>query len=351
MLSAALGVLVEETETQVDSPTIIEEAIVSSSDHGSDQATKAGLEAGSTLFDGLLPLDETEAVEVEPANSETERRAEGDLSLRPAFATDLAETQLSRSADGTAASEVLPTGASLSIALPTSSSQADSESVSDYTADAAGSAVEEMLASGLGLAAPPPDPKASSAASDSSVNSFFGETNTLITDSLTSSSLSEQTVSWLGGSTSWSTASSWSTGVLPTAADHVVIDLPGGFTLFVDGQFAAASVTLGGAGLSHTLQISSGNSLTVSGDILVRGNGTLALFGTLSVGGGLIEGELRWAGGVLAASGAGSGTLELASDAVTLISNPGTKTLQGLTLFNRGTSPGTLDLGCSVMLG
>jgi hypothetical protein len=66
------------------------------------------------------------------------------------------------------------------------------------------------------------------------------------------------TVSWVGGSGSWSTGSNWSSGSVPTSANIVVINQPGNIQVTLNGS---ASV----------------GSLSVTGDTLVVSNGTLSI--------------------------------------------------------------------------
>src|SRR5271170_4454938 len=66
------------------------------------------------------------------------------------------------------------------------------------------------------------------------------------------------TVSWIGGSGSWSTATNWSSDAVPTSANIVVIN-----------QLGNIQVTLTGIG--------SVGSLNVTGDTLIVSNGTLSV--------------------------------------------------------------------------
>ena len=83
-----------------------------------------------------------------------------------------------------------------------------------------------------------------------------------------------QTNTWDGsGGGNWSTASSWSLGVVPTAAHDVVI--PNGVTTTVTVNTTAVckTLTMNGGGSPNNLSISGTNSLTVTGAITI-GAGT-----------------------------------------------------------------------------
>ena len=79
-------------------------------------------------------------------------------------------------------------------------------------------------------------------------------------------------VTWNGGSGVWDTATLWSTGAIPGAADAVTIDAGGSYTVTLNGTAdAAASILLNSAAATLSIQ------------------GTLALGGTLAPEAGTLE--------------------------------------------------------------
>ena len=119
------------------------------------------------------------------------------------------------------------------------------------------------------------------------------------------------TVSWVGGSGDWSTATNWSTGLLPGTNDDVVINPPG-------GPFTITHST--GSHIVHSIQSQqaftlSGGSLTVSNTVQVNSTFTLS-------GGTLVEATV----------------LQSTNGAVLIVNNSG-GTLSGVTVN------GTLDVG------
>ncbi|MGE0161337.1 MAG: beta strand repeat-containing protein [Gemmatimonadales bacterium] len=78
----------------------------------------------------------------------------------------------------------------------------------------------------------------------------------------------------LGGN--WSDGANWSMGVAPTAADSVVIDLAGTYTVTLDVNATVGSLTLGGASGTQTLS-GAFRTVTLAGVSDVRPSGRLAL--------------------------------------------------------------------------
>lgn len=109
--------------------------------------------------------------------------------------------------------------------------------------------------------------------------------------SLSSLLINAQTRTWDGGGdgVNWGDANNWSSNILPTAGASI----PYGYNVTVNGDFNCSSVTFigtGSIGTTSTLQINSGNTLTVSGAItmnhLASGTATANIqgLGTISVG-------------------------------------------------------------------
>ena len=111
------------------------------------------------------------------------------------------------------------------------------------------------------------------------------------------------TVYWTnaaGGS--WTTASNWSTGVVPRSSDNVVISVAGTYTVLLDIDATFAGLTLGGSSGTQTLTVPS-HTLTLNGAGTVTANGKLQLVnGTVAGAGQLInKGTVDLAAGTLEA--------------------------------------------------
>src|SRR5947207_3253568 len=111
----------------------------------------------------------------------------------------------------------------------------------------------------------------------------------------------QQTATWTGGSGSWSTASSWSTGVVPNnnATDQYDVAIDG-------GNASASAVTINSLVTIQSLSIDAGDSLSVSGSADV-----IRTVNDVTLNGGLFISS----GGVRIGTDAsllGSGTLTLA---------------------------------------
>jgi len=116
-------------------------------------------------------------------------------------------------------------------------------------------------------------------------------------------------VQWTSkGSGNWLTASDWSGGVVPGATDNVQIEVPNITVTINSGTLAVASLVTAGS----TLSIDGTSSLSISGMVDIGGAflesvGTLALGGSLSTFGGLVDvtgGTFNLDNGSLVANGA-----------------------------------------------
>ena len=95
---------------------------------------------------------------------------------------------------------------------------------------------------------------------------------------------STRIVTWISSSSgNWSTASSWSTGIVPTSTDSVVIN--NGQIVTVDNDAVCASLLVGGNSNTSKLTISATKKLTVSGNTIIGGYGVATAAGltTLSL--------------------------------------------------------------------
>src|ERR1017187_819498 len=144
-------------------------------------------------------------------------------------------------------------------------------------------------------------------------------------------SLHGATVTWIGGSGDWNTATNWSTGSLPGTNDNVVLG-------------AGASITVTHSSGTHTVQsvqsqqacVLSGGSLTISNTVQV--NNTFTLSGGTLVRGTVLQGTNS------ASFVVSSGTL----DGVTVNGNWDVgATVNGatLTVLDGLTNNGTLQVG------
>lgn len=105
---------------------------------------------------------------------------------------------------------------------------------------------------------------------------------------------------------SWSTASNWSTGAVPTAADTVYIVQNGTYTVTLTTAAAPARLVAGGTSGSQTLEIGVGGTLRIDSAGSVFGpNARLRLSGGVRRGVALLSigGVLEWESGSLLDSG------------------------------------------------
>ena len=131
------------------------------------------------------------------------------------------------------------------------------------------------------------------------------------------------TNSWIGASGgNWSVASNWSTGVVPTSADDVSINIPAGQTVTIS---------------SGTVSV---KSLTCNGNLTISGNATLNLNGT-----SCINGNLTLAGGTLGGTGALTVTGAFDVTGASWLTGGGTFISQGVSSVNIGAANGCLVFG------
>ena len=140
------------------------------------------------------------------------------------------------------------------------------------------------------------------------------------------------TVTWIvDQSGSWDNPANWSTGLVPTASDDVVIDRSGGnagltnrFTITVSGNDFAHSIQS-----KEAIDISAG-ALTVSASSSISGNFTLENGGTLNAGGTVtLTGLSTWNSGLVTGAVLNAGSLDLVS---------GDHVLSGGSVTNVGTA-------------
>jgi len=143
------------------------------------------------------------------------------------------------------------------------------------------------------------------------------------------------TAHWINSSGgNWNTASNWSTGTVPTAANNVVIDANGTYTVNLDVNPAFNTLTVGGGtgtqtldlGFSHDLTFTNPGTVTASG-ALTFGSGRLLGAGPLTV-----NGTMNWT-----ADSEMDTTLTIATGGTLNVSGAGTRHLNGGTLNNGGT--------------
>jgi RHS repeat-associated protein len=169
------------------------------------------------------------------------------------------------------------------------------------------------------------------------------------------------TVSWVGPATgTWSTATAWSTGTVPTIGDSVC--LPSGTTVTVSSSAAAADVQGAGASLVVNSALALQDGAGVSRIGALTHSGTVSVAGELRIVGSLtMSGTLGGAGTVVVESGATGVVNDATLDALTLrndgsLAQGDTRRLwgrNGAVLDNRGTY--TLNtarcLGCAYAPG
>jgi hypothetical protein len=137
-------------------------------------------------------------------------------------------------------------------------------------------------------------------------------------------------VSWVGGSGDWDTASNWSTGSLPTAADDVVINVANVDNLAITHNRSRTDIvhSLNVGNSTYSLSLSNGTlslatASTIGGALTVSGGTTLTGSGNLAV-----AGLLTWRGGTMS----GSGTTTANGGIVINGANSVTERLDGRTL-------------------
>lgn len=147
--------------------------------------------------------------------------------------------------------------------------------------------------------------------------------------------LSPAVVTWDGGGgpadTRWFTPANWDGDVLPTAADDVVIELPGTYTVTMNGNVTVAGLTLGGSDGTQTLDMQ-GFPLTLNGSGEVNSHGVLLVNHVLGGSGSLlVYGQMNWSSSVVSLSGG----VTIAPDGTLLITSQTGKSL-GAAMNNEG---------------
>jgi uncharacterized repeat protein (TIGR01451 family) len=121
------------------------------------------------------------------------------------------------------------------------------------------------------------------------------------TSELSSAAVIGGEIHWIGGSGNWDTSSNWSPAVVPTSADDVIIDAAGTYTVSVNANVSANSISVGFASGAdvQTLDVVAGNSLTINAASSVNATGVLALNGSALSGPGALDvfGTLNWNAG------------------------------------------------------
>src|SRR5688572_19413589 len=79
-----------------------------------------------------------------------------------------------------------------------------------------------------------------------------------------------------GGDGLWSNTANWSLGTVPSFPDDVLIDLPGTYTVTVDTFTTVATLTVGAATGTQTLDVNN-NYLTSYGEMVVSETAVLKL--------------------------------------------------------------------------
>jgi len=103
-----------------------------------------------------------------------------------------------------------------------------------------------------------------------------------------SHSVLAQTNTWNGSSNEfWNTAANWSLNEVPTSAHDVVI--PNSLNVTVNTAAVCASLTIEGGNAANTITISSGQSLNISGSIIINSGTTNGDHKTVAVGSGTLS--------------------------------------------------------------
>ncbi len=158
---------------------------------------------------------------------------------------------------------------------------------------------------------------------DIRVTTYTGTSTTSGADQFT---YNTETWTGAGDGSSWNDAANWSTGILPTAWDVVVIPYYYDSVTLSSGSASVYSLTVDG-----TLTVS-GGSMSVAHDssiyvLNISGTGVLTTDGTLTV-----TSYFTWAGGTIA----GSGNFVLGSSSNSVV-GVGSQVVDGLTFTNNGT--------------
>jgi uncharacterized repeat protein (TIGR01451 family) len=139
---------------------------------------------------------------------------------------------------------------------------------------------------------------------------------------------------WINSSGgNWNTASNWSSGSVPTAANDVVIDAAGTYTVTLDVTPAFNSLTVGGATGTQTLDLGVAHDVTFASPATVTASGALTFASGRLLGAGplTVNGVMNWT-----ADAEVDTTVTVASGATLNISGTGTRYINGGTLNNSG---------------
>jgi uncharacterized repeat protein (TIGR01451 family) len=144
------------------------------------------------------------------------------------------------------------------------------------------------------------------------------------------------TAHWINSSGgNWNTALNWSTGTVPTAANNVVIDANGTYTVNLDVAPAFNSLTVGGGATgTQTLDLGVGHDVTFTNPGTVTTSGALTFTSSRLLGTGplTVNGIMNWT-----ADSEMDTTVNIAAGATLNISGFGTRYINGGTLNNSGT--------------
>lgn len=133
----------------------------------------------------------------------------------------------------------------------------------------------------------------------------------------------------------WGTATNWSLGTVPAAADTVVIALNGSYTVNVDVSAAFASLVVGGSSGTQTLNVAGPGVLNVGGSATFNTNGALVLGAGGTITGPdtvLVSSSMSWTGG----SFTGAGATRVLPGASVSISGTAARALTGTYLLELG---------------
>jgi len=141
---------------------------------------------------------------------------------------------------------------------------------------------------------------------------------------------------WINSSGgNWSTASNWSTGSVPTAANDAVIDASGTYTVTADVTPAFNTLTVGGGATgTQTLNLGVGHDVTFTNPATVTTSGALTFTSSRLLGAGplTVNGIMNWT-----SDSEIDTTVNIAAGATLNISGSGTRFVNGGTINNSGT--------------
>lgn len=134
-------------------------------------------------------------------------------------------------------------------------------------------------------------------------------------------------VTWISATSgSWTTGSNWSTGVVPGAADDVILDVPAAVTVTL-----STNVTVNSISSKEHLQ-QTGGTVTLSAPSVFDGAYTLTSGTITSVASRTFNGPFTWNAGIFSGAGA------IQNNGIMSMNGSGSKTITGgLTFTNNGT--------------